>query len=190
MNDLDNLDDLTDELDEAAEEALAEQYKNGKHYDRAWFRANALKAGPGPNPLKVATVDLGVGDSAERLDSTKGQKLWGPQSVEVVFWPDGGIDQNLYDLGKAPKPPKNTYNGRYIDPTVEKGRKTGDYYDKQLFEWDGESKTAREWYEHPSRIEGLSRTTFTDRLKKQGMSVPEALTAPIQRGGRREPKNT
>ncbi|MFJ2116138.1 hypothetical protein ACIOEX_30350 [Streptomyces sp. NPDC087850] len=185
MNDADEL----SELDEIAEAALEEQYRNGTHYDRNWLREHAVKAGPGPNPLMKVVVDLGVGDSVERLDSTKDKKVWGPQSVEVVYWPDGGIDQNLYELGKAPEMPRNTFDGRYIDPNAAKaGRKVGQYYDKDTFDWDGETKTAREWYDHPRRIEGLAFPTFRNRLKQQGMTVEEALTQPVARGGRRATK--
>lgn len=179
------LDDFTD-LDEAAEEAMAELYKNGKHYTAVWLRENAVKAQAGPNPVKKIVVDLGVGDSVDRLDSTKDQRLYGPQSVEVTYWPDGGIDQRCFELGKAPKMPRNTYNGRFINPSATGGgRKVGEYYDKDTFEWDGASKTAREWYEHPDRVDGLSFATFKSRLKNQGMSVRDALSKPAVRGGRR-----
>ncbi|MDJ0463072.1 hypothetical protein [Streptomyces sp. H27-C3] len=184
---MDDTEELS-ELDEIAEEALAALYRNGKHYDRKWLRDNARKAQAGPNPVKKIIVDLGVGDSMERLDSTKGQKLHGPQSIEVVYWPDGGIDQNCYGLGKAPEMPRSTSNGRYLSSTPTQGRKVGEYFDKDIFEWNGTAKTAREWYEHPSRIDGLSLTTFKARLKNQGMGVEEALTKPAVRGGRRVPK--
>ncbi|MFI2616612.1 hypothetical protein [Streptomyces sp. NPDC018584] len=178
-------------LDEAAEEAMAELYHNGKYYTAQWLRENALKAQPGPNPVRKIVVDLGVGDSVDRLDSTKGQRLYGPQSVEVTFWTDGGIDQKCFELGRAPAPPRNTHDGRYIDPNAKpKGRKVGEYYDKDVFEWNGTSKTAREWYDHPDRVEGLSLSTFKDRLKKQRMGVHEALTKPPTRGGRRVPRQS
>ncbi|KUL44794.1 hypothetical protein ADL22_12690 [Streptomyces sp. NRRL F-4489] len=185
---MNELNDFVD-FDEAAEAATAELYKNGKHYDAQWLRQNALKAEKGPNPVRKVVVDLGLGDSVDRLDSTKGQRIFGPQSVETIFWPDGGIDQRLYDLGEAPAQPRNSANGRFLDPNPRQGRKTGEYYDKDRFEWNGESKTAREWYEHPSRIDGLSLATFSTRLKKRGMSVQEALTTPVQRGGRRKPNS-
>lgn len=72
-----------------------------KFYDRAFLTANSVPVEPG-NCVRRIVVDLEPGDSMQILASTKGKRLYGPQSVETLFYADGGEEQNCYPLGETP----------------------------------------------------------------------------------------
>lgn len=169
-----NGDDLADIADEVIESA----YDRGTHYDAQWLKDHAVKAGPGKNPLRVVVVDLNVGDSVERLDSSKGRRVYGPISWRVQFYPDGSIHQKPWPLGKAPEMPRNTFDGRYVEPGGQAGRKAGTYTDRDTFEWDGVSHTVREWMEDPRRHPSVTEVLLRRRLKVNGWTVERALTEP------------
>ncbi|MEU7146981.1 hypothetical protein AB0B15_02915 [Streptomyces sp. NPDC045456] len=171
------------EFHDVVDEVLADVYAQGTHYDAGWLRENAVKTAPGKNPPRKIVVDLGLGDSVDRLDSSRGVRLYGPQSVEVIYWPDGGIDQRCYELGKAPEMPRATSAGRYLSSKT--GRQTGTYVDKTTYEFDGEHKTLRQWYEDPRRSEEVSYETFRARVKGSGWPIYRALTEPVRKIGRK-----
>lgn len=49
----------------------------------------ALKEAPGTH--KELFISLGPGTSVERVDSTKGRRIYGPAWVGIIQYPDGGI---------------------------------------------------------------------------------------------------
>lgn len=159
------------------EAELKELYANGKHYDIQTITEMATKDGPGESRRRTV-IDLGIGDSVDRRDSTKGKRIYGPCSVEVIFWPDGGIDMREYDLGQAPAMSKNTSDGKYIRPGAQKGRALGDGWDKTTYEWDGVSKTLSEWHRDDRRDPSVTLTLLRTRVKNSHWSVEKALTTP------------
>ncbi|MDJ0463071.1 hypothetical protein [Streptomyces sp. H27-C3] len=181
MNDLHGPHNIVEEMEEAA-------YANGRHYDPVWLRENAVPAESGDHPTTKIIVDLNLGDSVAVLSSGKGKKVWGPNSVETTFWSDGSVSQTVHDLGKAPEMPRTTPAGRFQKPDAHKrgkpkpdARRGPREPDTQTFEWDGASKTVREWYAHPDRHESLSKEAFRNRLKELGWDVQRALTTPARK---------
>ncbi|MFE6739862.1 hypothetical protein [Streptomyces tubercidicus] len=167
-----------DNLADIADDVLESAYANGTHYDARWLRDHAVKASSGQNPLKMIVVDLILGDSIERLDSSKDRRIYGPASVLVEYWPDGGINQRTYQLGKGPEMPRTTYDGRYIKPGVQLGRKPGTPTDTDTFEWDDVSHTVREWMDDTRRHPSVTEVLLRRRLKVNGWTVERALTEP------------
>ncbi|MBD0733984.1 hypothetical protein [Streptomyces sp. CBMA29] len=164
--------------DSIIDEALEAAYAKGTHYTAATVREMAAKDGSGNNVRKRAVVDLGVGDSVDRFDSTKGRKIYGPASVEIIFWPDGGIDQRVHEIGEAPAMSKKGFDGRYIPPGTYKGRKKGDFWDKTEYEWDGVSQPLGEWFNDARRHPSVTALLLRTRVKQSGWSIEQALTTP------------
>lgn len=170
-----------DFVESLLDEAFADTVANGKHYEAHTLKPMATRDGPGNSRMRLV-LDLGVGDSVARLDSTKGKRIYGPNSVEITWWPDGSIDTVIYDLGKAPEMSKEGFDGRYV-PTATKdgrklGRKPGETYDKTEFEWDGVSQTLGDWYKDTRRDPSVDLTLLRVRVKQLGWSVERALTTP------------
>jgi hypothetical protein len=171
-----------DDDDEAAnrliDEALAEAYANGTHYDAGVVKKMATKDGPG-NARRRAVVDLGVGDSVDRLNSAKGERIYGPASVEVIFWPHGEVTQATHELGEAPPMSRNDWNGNYVNPIMATtGRKRGEGYDSTVYEWEGVSKTIHDWFNDERRHPSVTRGMLRGRIKTQKWTVERALTTP------------
>lgn len=160
------------------EDIVGQQYANGTHYTSSWLREHAVPAERGKNPLKKVVVDLNVGDSVEDITSTKGKKVWGPSSVEVLFWPDGGQDMRVHELGRAPEMPRTTFDGRFLPPESKVGRQKGHYVDKDTYEWDGKRLTVREWFDDPRRDPSVNYALLRLRIKNKGWTVQKALTTP------------
>lgn len=80
--------------------ATRTQIEQGVHFTRDDLRALAVDK----SMRREAVVRLDVGCSAERLDSGKGARLWGPGVLVTRFWQDGGEDQSLRPLDQLPAP--------------------------------------------------------------------------------------
>ncbi|MFD4858342.1 hypothetical protein [Streptomyces atratus] len=159
------------EHQDSAKDPEEEVYAKGWFFDGAWLQEHAVPVESGAHPTRKIVVDLNQGDSVAVLSSGKGKRIWGPNSVETVYWSSGSVSQTIYDLGKAPA----------IKPYVPRSvKQSASSTDTQTFEWNGERKTAAQWYSHSDRHVSVSKMAFRNRLKVLGWDVHRSLTTPVK----------
>lgn len=145
----------------------------GRHYTLADLAASATRVPR--SQVRDLVVHLEAGESVDRVATTKGGVLWGPAVVEVIWWPDGGVEQRVWDRDDpdAPEPVQLDFAGRRNN----KGNPKKPVLPETLMIF-GETKPIAQWvYDWRCKV---TADVFRRRLR-QGGNPEWALTTPTRR---------